>query len=184
MVLQILAVFAEFERKRIAERTTEGLRKRKEMGLPVGGHTPHGYSLMCTRCDWIYTYAQTSKGKFCPHCKGGRNGNTKFTPNPHEQTLMWRLLWDRSAYHHLDWDMIVFNVNEEGLRTRQGNKWTRQKLQTYHAAAVELLWKGELLENCRPAKMENFTIHNVPHIPKKVADQLEKRSREQSVATA
>lgn len=36
MMLQMFAVFAEFERKRIAERTSEAIQRRKAEGLPVG----------------------------------------------------------------------------------------------------------------------------------------------------
>ncbi len=96
MVLQILAVFAEFERKRIAERTREGLRKRKSLNLPVSNQAPRGYSLMCTKCEHIYHYEQTRKGQSCPGCKTPRRGNTTHIPNPFEQQIMWRLLWERS----------------------------------------------------------------------------------------
>lgn len=185
MVLQILAVFAEFERKRIAERTRDGLKKRKELFLPIGNNPPRGYSFMCTQCDHIYNYEQGKKGMFCPGCKCGRKGNLKHTPNRAEHRLMWRLLWERSAYFWKEWDHIVHDIDVDGIRTREQKKFTRRRLQEYHEDGLLLLAKGMhgedgLLEEERPAKMENFTIHKLPHLPKKVAEYLEEKSRKES----
>lgn len=43
MFFGMLAMFAEFERDRIAERTADGRRGKKAKGGHVGGHAPYGY---------------------------------------------------------------------------------------------------------------------------------------------
>lgn len=179
MCLQMMAMFAEFERQRISERTKTGLAKRRELGQPVGHAVPIGYSLACTVCNHIYPFNANGycAGKACHHCKTPRNGNTKHIPNPNEQAVMWRLLWERSAYFWKDWDLVAHDLTVDGVRSRSGATIKVHWCKKYWEDACQLLAEGNLLEEYRPAKMENFSIHKIPHIPKRVADYLEERSR-------
>lgn len=183
MVVQIMAIFAEFERKRISERTKDGLRKLKAMGRPVGCGVPRGFALMCENCQYRYSHAESRKGKFCPNCRIPRRGNTTYTPDPNEQQLMWRLLWERSGCMWKDWDMVVHDLNVDGHRTREGRLITEKWCRNYFDTAVELLYDYEyegnerLLLQHRPPKMENFSIHNILYIPKHIAEKMEAKSR-------
>ena len=133
---------------------------------------------MCTHCEHIYVYERTRKGQFCPGCKTPRRGNTTHVPNPFEQQIMWRLLWERSSYFWKDWDQVVFDLNTDGIRTRQGRKINQNWASAYFRDAVELLSEEKLLLEHRPPKMENFSIHKIPHVPRRIAEKLEARSRE------
>jgi DNA-directed RNA polymerase subunit RPC12/RpoP len=178
MIVKFMAIVAEFERKRCSERTKEGLNKRKELGQLTSSAYPRGYSVMCSDCQHVYSFEQATKGKTCPGCHVNRKGRTTLIPNPHEQQIMWRLLWERSAYHWKDWDMVVFDMNLDGIRTRQGRKVNHNWCKSYWQDACVLLAQGKLLELHRPAKMEHFSIHKIPNLPGHVADILEARSRE------
>ncbi len=178
MLIKFMAIVAESERKRIAERTREGLAKRKALGLPVSSQVPRGYSLMCTKCEHIYHYEQTRKGQSCPGCKTPRRGNTSHVPNPFEQQIMWRLLWERSGYFWKEWAQVVSDLNADGIRTREGQKVNRNWAREYWYDALDLLCEEKLLHEHRPPKMENFSIHKIPHVPQKIAEKLEAQSRE------
>ena len=176
MCLQMMAMFAEFERQRISERTKIGLAKRRDLGLPTNGSVSRGYSLACIACNHVYPYFKG--GTACSHCKIPRKGNTREIPNPFEQQIMWRLLWERSAYFWKDWDQVVSDLNQDGIRTRQGRTVNRNWARADFNDAVELLSEEKLLHEHRPPKMENFSIHKIPHVPRKIAEKLEAKSRE------
>ena len=184
MIVQIMAIFAEFERKRIAERTRDGIRRLKKNGKPHGNSTPRGYALCCNNCSHKYTYAESRKGRWCPECKIPRNQNTHLIPDPLEHQLMWRLLWERSAYFWKDWDMVAFDLNEDGYRNREGKRITIKWCRNYFETAVELLFEEKLLLDQKPAKMENFSIQKVLNLPKHIAERLEAKSRNLAESSA
>lgn len=179
--IKLMANVAEWERHRISERTKEGLRKRKAMGKPFCCHPPKGYSLMCSLCTHIYTVPEYKKGLSCPSCKCRRTGNSENIPNKSEHALMWRLLWYRSGYHFLQWDMIVDNIHIDGIRSRDNGKLGRRKLQEYWDAGCWLLYQGKLLNECRPAHMENLTLEKLVDLPGDLKKELEEKSRKDSV---
>ncbi|MBR4960122.1 MAG: recombinase family protein [Clostridia bacterium] len=55
MIVKILMVFAEFERRSIIERITQAYAHRSELGIYMGGRRPYGFSLICTEIHGIKT---------------------------------------------------------------------------------------------------------------------------------
>lgn len=179
MMVQMAAMFAELELSKISERTKTGIQKRRDLGKPFNRCPPRGYQLICTQCGHRYSHAECNKGKFCPGCKHPRNGNTTHIPDPNEQMLMWRILWHRSAYAWLDWDMVAHSLNEEGFRTREGKKIGVKWCRNYYDSAVELLSEERLGFEHRPPKMQHLSIEKIPNIPKRIAEKMEARRRDQ-----
>lgn len=180
MMIQIAAIFAELERTKISERTKAGLQKRKQLGKPINATAPRGYQLLCSECQHRYSFQETRKGKTCPGCKIVRNGNTEHAPDPNEQMLMWKLIYHRTAYAWLDWELLAHTLNEDGFRTREGKKIGVKWCRNYWEAAVDLLWQGKLLEDHRPPKMTHLSLEKIPHIPKWILEKME-AERTQSV---
>lgn len=177
VILQVLAAFSEFEREQISERTKAGLAKKKALGEPTGWATPRGFDLFCTECNHKYSFVETRKGQACPACKIPRNKHTCLKPNRNEHAIMWRLLWERSGYCWKDWNMVVHGLREDGYTTRENRKITVKFARNYYDSACELLAMGELLLECRPSKMENFSIKKLINIPKHVQEMLDKKQR-------
>ena len=97
--------------------------------------------------------------------------------NPHEQQIMWRLLWERTGRGWKNWDQITCDLNQDGIRTRQGRKITPNWARAYWCAAVKLLCEEKLLVEHRPPKMETFSLDKIPNLPKHIAEKLEAESR-------
>lgn len=55
MIVKILMVFAEFERKSIIERVTQAYAHRSELGIYMGGRQPYGFTLIGTEIHGIKT---------------------------------------------------------------------------------------------------------------------------------
>src|SRR5690606_16913335 len=97
--------------------------------------------------------------------------------DPNEQMLMWRILWHRTAYCWLDWDMLAHKMNEDGYRTREGRKIGVKWCRNYFEAAVDMLADEKLLIEHRPPHMEHLSIEKIPNIPKRIAEKLEEKRR-------
>jgi hypothetical protein len=145
MWLNLMAMFAQWYRQQVSRHTKRGLAKLKSMGRPHSGSVPRGFSLRCTACQRIYSYDESSKGQACPGCKTPRKKNSKFVPNPDEQRIMWRLLWERTSHHWKAWSHVVRDLNLDGVRTRQGRKVNQNWARAYWFAAVDLLSEEKLL---------------------------------------
>lgn len=174
MMIQMAAIFAELERTKIASRTKAGLQMRKRLGKPVNGHPPKGYQQVCTECGHKYSHPESRKGKTCPACKTIRRGTIEYMPDPNEQRVMWRILWHRTAYAWMEWDLIAHSLNEEGYRSREGKKLTINWCNKYYRAALLLLWKGKLLEEHKPIGMHHLSLDKIPHIPKEILEEMER----------
>lgn len=158
MWLNLMAMFAQWYRQQVSRHTKRGLAKLKSMGLPHSGQVPRGFSLRCTACHRIYSYKEASKGQACPGCKTPRKKNSEYVPNPDEQRIMWRLLWERSPYHWKTWAHVARDLNADGVRTRTSREITVKWARNYHRDARNLRKKGKLFVEFRPAKMANFTL--------------------------
>lgn len=99
VMLTIAAAFAEWERRRIAQRTKEALQAKKRRGLPTGGTCPYGLK------------------------KVGVRRNSRFVPDPEMRAAGARIvqLKDELGY---TWHRIFFALRKEGLRRRNGREWS------------------------------------------------------------
>lgn len=98
MYLQIVSTFAEFERRRIQQRTREGLGTVRRQGRKTGGDVPFGYTIV----------------------------DGKLTPNPDEMIVIEQALALRSSGHSLA--RTSDELNRNTLYRRGGLKWNRDKL--------------------------------------------------------
>ena len=69
MIVKILMVFAEFERKSIIERVTQAYAHRSELGIYMGGRKPYGFTLIGTEIHGIKTKMLNSKEKEIEHIR-------------------------------------------------------------------------------------------------------------------
>ena len=60
MIVQLLVVFAEFERKSTIERVTQAYQHRSDLGIYMGGRRPYGFTLTDTTIHGIKTKMLTS----------------------------------------------------------------------------------------------------------------------------
>lgn len=104
MVFGLLAMFAEFERRRIAERTWSGKAARAEEGRNAGHRAPYGYRLVPA-----------------PDGRG-----SSFALVPEEAALIRRIcgLYRSGAGDR----QIALRLNEEGYRFRGGRLWQAQQV--------------------------------------------------------
>lgn len=94
MFFSLLAVFAEFERDQISERTIAGLDKRKSSGLKLGGEPQFGYT-------------------------ADENGYLILSPGEQDVILKMRQYRDAG----LSYRNIANELNAENLRNRSGRPW-------------------------------------------------------------
>ena len=98
MMLQTLAVFAEFEHATIVERTKVGMEKKAKGGNFVGGSVPYGFTL------------NPEKGLIFHE----------------EEALIVRKMFKTYALGKEGASAICKKINEAGHRNRNGRKWGRR----------------------------------------------------------
>jgi len=104
MVFGLLAMFAEFERRRIADRTWSGKAARAEAGRNAGHRAPYGYAL---------APAPDGRGSF-------------FRPVPEEAAMVEYIC--RLYLQGYGDQQIAVRLNEEGRRFRGGRLWQSQQI--------------------------------------------------------
>ncbi len=103
MMMQMLGVFAEFERALIVERIVAGQERKAARGGWCGGRRPYGYDITPDR--------------------------EHLQPNPGEAPLV-PVIFDLYANRKLGSAAIAGWLNERGHRTREGRPWSRQSALT------------------------------------------------------
>ncbi len=101
MMLQMLGVFAEFERASIIERINAGMERKARRGEWTVGSYPYGY-------------------------RRGPDG-PGLTPDPSAVQVL-REVYDRYVTHKLGSGPIAAWLNARGLRTSRGGMWTRSSV--------------------------------------------------------
>jgi len=101
MMVQLLGVFAEFERESIVERTVAGLQKKASRGGWTGGQTPYGY-----------TYDQERR---------------VLEPLEDEAAAVQQIFALYASRRHGS-AAISSWLNDRGVRTRRGGCWTPQRV--------------------------------------------------------
>ncbi len=97
MMMQMLAVFAEFEHATIVERTIVGMEKKAKLGGWNGGGIPFGYNYDIDKKQLIV--------------------------NPDEAPIV-KLGFELYVDKKMGSTQIAQELNKKGYRTRAGNKWT------------------------------------------------------------
>lgn len=99
----MLALVAEFERERIAERMADGRKGKRERGGHTGGRDPYGYRVV------------------------GRGRAATLVPDPGEQVLLSRINELRGKRRR-PYD-VCKDLNAEGFVTRSGKPWQEIQVQ-------------------------------------------------------
>jgi site-specific DNA recombinase len=134
MMVQMLGVFAEFERAALVERTVMGLSKKAAKGEWTGGTPPFGY-----RYD-------SDQGLLVP------------VP---DEALIVEDIFKRYASRRHGSAAISGWLNDEGIHTKRGGKWTPQRVidllrnTTY---VGELPFKGESFPSSHEAVVDRETF--------------------------
>ncbi len=102
MLVQMLGVFAEFERETIIDRVIAGMERKAAKGLWTGGPRPFGYNI-------------------------DRNLD-KLVPNTTEAATV-RTIFDLYAIDRLGTKTIAGRLNDQGLRTRLGKPWSQHTVE-------------------------------------------------------
>jgi site-specific DNA recombinase len=102
MVIQLLGVFAEFEREVIIDRVINGMERKAAKGKWLGGPRPYGY----------HHNPQTDA----------------LIPDQAEAAVITRV-FDLYTRRRLGTRAIANQLNEQGLRTRRGKPWSGRTIQ-------------------------------------------------------
>jgi site-specific DNA recombinase len=102
MLVQMLGVFAEFERETIIDRVISGMERKAAKGLWTGGARPLGYLIDRTLDNLV--------------------------PEPTEAATV-RRIFDLYTKDRLGTQAIATRLNSEGLRTRVGKPWSQHTVE-------------------------------------------------------
>jgi DNA invertase Pin-like site-specific DNA recombinase len=115
MIIKILAVVAEWERKRIAERTHAARQIAKALGKPLNGHAGYGFMYV------------------------GARGHRRRVPDPVERAQMKKIVEWRMQGN--SWEGLYFHFLQNGIRRKGGREWSVSRI--YRAFLAELKLMAE-----------------------------------------
>ncbi len=97
-LLQVMASFAELDRRNIGRRASEALQWKARRGLPTNGSAPIGWA------------------------KAGKGSKSRFVENPRERQVCAYVakLYDQDLMSSYE---IVIDLRERGIKTRSGGDW-------------------------------------------------------------
>ncbi|GHH59710.1 recombinase family protein [Lentzea cavernae] len=103
MMLQLLSMFAQFERDLIVDRVTAGMEKKAEAGQWKGGYPPPGYEM---------------------------HPDTHKLVKVDTESVIIRLIFDLYTKDRIGSRSIAHEINERGYRTRSGGLWAYKRILT------------------------------------------------------
>jgi DNA invertase Pin-like site-specific DNA recombinase len=115
MVLKILAVVAEWERRRISERTAAAVRIARQNGKAANGFAGYGFRLI------------------------GPKGHKRRVTDIEERASMRRIV--KSRCDGCSWEAIYFEFLKLGIRTREGKEWSLSRIYRAFQAELRLMAK-------------------------------------------
>jgi site-specific DNA recombinase len=102
MLVQMLGVFAEFERETIIDRVINGMERKAAKGLWTGSARPLGYHV--------------------------DRASDNLVPDPAEAATV-RTIFDLYTHDRLGTQAIATHLNNQGLRTRMGKPWSQHTIE-------------------------------------------------------
>jgi site-specific DNA recombinase len=102
MLVQMLGVFAEFEREVIIDRVIAGMERKAAKGLWNGGTRPYGYVVDKAAHRFVIDQAEAA-------------------------TV--RNIFDSYTVRRMGMQSIATHLNDQGLRTRQGKPWSQRSVE-------------------------------------------------------
>jgi DNA invertase Pin-like site-specific DNA recombinase len=115
MVLKILAVVAEWERRRISERTAAAVRIARQNGKAANGFAGYGFK-----------YAGAKRHK-------------RRVADTEERVTMKRIV--KSRCDGCSWEAIYFEFLKLGIKTKEGKEWSISRLYRAFQAELRLMAK-------------------------------------------
>jgi DNA invertase Pin-like site-specific DNA recombinase len=112
MVLQILGVVAQFERRRIGERTAAAVKIARQNGKAANGYAGYGFRYV------------------------GVKGHRRRVPDEYERAVMRRIVeWRMQG---ADWDEIYFHLLKHKVKNR-GREWSLSRVKRAYLAELRLM---------------------------------------------
>jgi DNA invertase Pin-like site-specific DNA recombinase len=111
MVIKILSIVAEWERRRIGERTAAAVRMARQNGKAANGFAGYGFR-------WV-----------------GAKGQKRRVVDGEERATMRRIV--KSRCEGCSWEAIYFEFLQLGIKTKEGKEWSVSRI--YRAFQAELV---------------------------------------------
>ena len=115
MVLKILAVVAEWERRRISERTAAAVRIARQNGKAANGFAGYGFKYV------------------------GAKRHKRRVADTEERVTMKRIV--KSRCDGCSWEAIYFEFLKLGIKTKEGKEWSISRLYRAFQAELRLMAK-------------------------------------------
>jgi site-specific DNA recombinase len=130
MLVQMLGMFAQFERDTIIERVIAGMERAATKGKWKGGRRPFGYTV----------------------------DKKTHTLTPHDtESILIRLIFELYTRDRLGSNTIANAINDRGFRTTTGKTWSPQqalRVLSNRAYIGELTFRDITTEGCHPTIIE------------------------------
>jgi site-specific DNA recombinase len=152
MLVQMLGMFAQFERDTIIDRVIAGMERKAAAGKWKGGRRPFGYQ--------VDTVQQA------------------LVPDTAEAALV-RLIFDSYTRDRLGARTIATLLNERGHRTTTGGRWSAHQVVRVLSNRIylgELTFRGITATGCHPPVIEQATFEEAQRILAARADDRSKRA--------
>ena len=115
MVIKILSIVAEWERRRIGERTAAAVRMARQNGKAANGFAGYGFKYV------------------------GAKGHKRRVADPDERATMKRIV--KSRCDGCSWEAIYFEFLKLGIKTKEGKEWSISRLYRAFQAELRLMAK-------------------------------------------
>jgi DNA invertase Pin-like site-specific DNA recombinase len=115
MVIKILSIVAEWERRRIGERTTAAVRIARQNGKAANGFAGYGFR-------WV-----------------GAKGHKRRVADTEERDSMRRIV--KARCDGCSWEAIYFDFLKDGIKTKEGREWSISRLYRAFQAELRLMAK-------------------------------------------
>jgi site-specific DNA recombinase len=140
MLVQMLGMFAQFERGTIIDRVIAGMERKAASGKWKGGRRPFGYQ--------VDTAAQA------------------LAPDPAETTVI-RLIFNLYARDRLGARAVANTLNDRGHRTTTGGRWSAHQVLRVLSNRIylgELSFRGITCSGCHPPIIDQATFDEAQRI--------------------
>lgn len=140
MLVQMLGMFAQFERDTIIDRVIAGMERKAAAGKWKGGRRPFGY-----RAD---------------------EAASTLVPDPGEAAVV-RLIFDTYTHYRLGARTIATLLNDRGHRTTTGGRWSAHQVLRVLANRIylgELTFRGITTTGCHPPIIDDAVFGEAQRI--------------------
>ncbi len=159
MLVQMLGVFAEFEREVIIDRVISGMERKATKGLWNGGPVPIGY------------------------LKDAKTDNVVIVE---AEAAVVRLIFDLYTKDRLGTRAIANVLNDRGIRTKRGKAWSSQSVEiiiTNRLYIGEKTFRDIVVTDAHPAIITNAQFTYAQHILTRRSQEIGQRAANASTYT-